>query len=56
MSSIFLNYDLRGLCLLHNFHLVLNFRSHLCGDGVHLTEGGTELFAGHIVIVLNDFI
>ena len=42
--------------LLQNFHFCKAFisKNYLCGDGVHLTETGTELFEGKIVIVLNN--
>ena len=54
LSSIIrkINDELRVLCLLHNFHFVLNeniSRKCLCGDGVNATK------AGNIVNFLNDF-
>ena len=54
-----LNDELRILCTEHNFHFVSNDninRKYICGDGVHLTNAGTELFARNVVNFLNDFI
>lgn len=54
-----INDELRILCIQHNFHYVSNdniIRRFICGDGVHLTNSGTELFAGNVVNFLNDFI
>ena len=65
ISSIFVKENIRlsslirriddVLCELwstNNFHFISNdiiFRKQLCGDGVHLREIGTDIFAGNIV-------
>ena len=44
------------LCSTNNFHFISNdiiFRKHLCGDGVHLREIGTDTFASNIVHYTN---
>ena len=51
------NDELRELSLKKNFHYISNdniIRKHICGDGVHLSEGGTNILAGNIVKFLND--
>ena len=50
------NDELCELCSTNNFHFVSNdniIRKHLCGDGVHLSDLGTNIFAGNIVNYLN---
>ena len=51
-----INDALCELCSTNNFHFISNdiiFRKHLCGDGVHLREIGTDIFAGNIVHYIN---
>ena len=51
-----INDVLCELCSTNNFHFISNdiiFRKHLCGDGVHLREIGTDIFAGNIVHYIN---
>ena len=51
-----INDELCQLCLINSFHFVSNdiiIRKHLCGNGVHLRESGTNIFAGNIVNYLN---
>ena len=49
------NDELCELCPTNNFRFVSNdnIRKHLCGDGVHLSDLGTNIFAGNIVNYLN---
>ena len=70
ISSIFVKYsiqlsafirkvndELRELSLKKNFHCISNdniIRKHICGDGVHLSEKGTNILGGNIVKFLND--
>ena len=52
-----INDELRELCLEKNFHFISNdniIRKHICGDGVHLLEVGTNILAANIVSYLND--
>ena len=50
-------------CEENEFHFVSNdnnLRKHLCKDGVHLTDEGTNIFAGNIIdytshFILNEF-
>ena len=50
-------------CEKNGFHFVSNgtiLRKHLCKDGVHLTDEGTNIFAGNIIdytshFILNEF-
>ena len=58
LSSLIRRIDdvLCELCLTNNFHFISNeiiFRKHLCGNGVHLREIGTDIFAGNIVHYIN---
>ena len=51
------NDELRELSLKKNFHYISNdniIRKHICGDGVHLSEVGTNILGGNIVKFLND--
>ena len=51
-----INDVLCELCSTNNFHFISNdiiFRKHLCGDGVHLREIGTDIFVGNIVHYIN---
>ena len=51
-----INDVLCELCSTNNFHFISNdiiFRKHLCGDGVHLREMGTDIFVGNIVHYIN---
>ena len=51
------NDELRELSLKKNFHYISNdniIRKHICGDGVHLSEVGTNISGGNIVKFLND--
>ena len=46
-------------CEKNGFHFVSNdniLRKHLCKDGVHLTDKGTNIFAGNIVDYIRHFI
>ena len=46
-------------CEENGFHFVSNdniLRKHLCKDGVHLTDEGTNIFAGNIVDYTKHFI
>ena len=46
-------------CEENEFHFVSNdniLRKHLCKDGVHLTDEGTNIFAGNIVDYISHFI
>ena len=51
-----INDVLCELCSTNNSHFISNdiiFRKHLCGDGVHLREIATDIFAGNIVHYIN---
>ena len=53
------NDELREFSLKKNFHYISNnniIRKHICGDGVHLLEVGTNILGGNIVKFLNDII
>ena len=53
------NDELCELCSVNNFHYISNdsiVRKHLCGDGVHLKNIGTNVFAENIVNYLNSTI
>ena len=44
---------------MHNFHFALHAnitRNYVCGDGVDLTDAGTNFFAGNIINFLNYFV
>ena len=46
-------------CEENGFHFVSNdniLQKHLCKDGVHLTDEGTNIFAGNIVDYIRHFI
>ena len=46
-------------CEENGFHFVSNgniFRKHLCKDGVHVTDEGTNIFAGNITDYIRHFI
>ena len=46
-------------CEENGFHFVSNdniLRKQLCKDGVHLTDEGTNIFAGNIVDYIRHFI
>ena len=52
-----LNKVLRDLCAEHNFIFLENsniiLREHICYDGVHLNDSGSELFHRNILSILN---
>ena len=50
------NDELCELSLKKNFHISNDniIRKHICGDGVHLPEVGTNILGGNIVEFLND--
>ena len=70
ISSVFVKYSiqlsafirkvndkLRELSLKKNFHCISNdniIRKHIGGDGVHVSEIGTNILGGNIVKFLND--
>lgn len=53
------NDVLRELCSKHKLHFVSNdniTRKHLCGDGVHLENEGTNILGDNIVSFINRYI
>ena len=54
-----MNDSLRKQCILNEFGFISNVntsRTHLCKDGIHLQDLGTNILAGNSVNFLNRFI